>query len=129
MITIKFILLTIILLTATCKQGGTISQLNKTHHQQRVKVKQSQEFTVTLPANPTTGFRWMFVDSLGTRIKQVGKTTFHANSTQIGAGGEQTLRFRATLVGQTELKLIYHRSWEAKTAPADEFVVTIDVIK
>ena len=60
-------------------------------------------------------------------MRQVGETEFKPESDAIGAGGVQTLRFETVNSGQTTLKLVYHRSWEADEEPSETFTVQVVV--
>ena len=49
-----------------------------------------------------------------------------SSSAQVGVGGTEIWRFRATKVGRQTLRLEYARSWEKNVAPAQ--VVTCEVV-
>jgi len=53
----------------------------------------------------------------------VGKIEFAPESGLLGAPGKQILRFEAVGLGQSTLKLVYHRPWEKGVEPAREFSV------
>lgn len=75
----------------------------------QIKLDKGQILVVTLEANPSTGYMWE-VAELDTRIMhQIGQTEFQPESNLLGAKGMQTLRFEAANIGQTPLKLVYHR--------------------
>lgn len=45
----------------------------------------------------------------------------------VGGSGTQTLTFVASKAGEGDLKLIYFRSWEKDTPPAESFTVTVKI--
>jgi inhibitor of cysteine peptidase len=84
-----------------------------------VEIGAGQQFTVRLPSNATTGFRWVVAD-LGTAT-QVGESVYEAPQAPgvVGAGGTELLTFKTGASGPSELKLEYRRPWE-KAAPAEK---------
>jgi inhibitor of cysteine peptidase len=85
--------------------------------------------TVTLQANPTTGYDWAVDGALPPQLQADGTPTFTSGdaSGQVGAGGEVTMRFTAITRGTSDLKLKYWRSFEATTPPVKTWSATIDV--
>lgn len=84
-----------------------------------VEVGEGQRFTVRLPSNATTGFRWV-VAELGP-VTQVGESVYDAPQDPgvVGAGGTETFTFKNGASGSGELRLEYRRPWE-KGAPAEK---------
>lgn len=82
---------------------------------------------VTLEANPTTGYTWEIAEPNMSIIRQVGEIEFQPESGALGAGGVQTLHFEAMNVGQTLLKLVYHRPWEKDVKPLKTFSLQVVV--
>ncbi|MDZ4170209.1 MAG: protease inhibitor I42 family protein [Coriobacteriia bacterium] len=81
--------------------------------------------SVTLAANPTTGYTWALDGALPTTLEQVGDPAYTAESDALGAGGAETWTFRAVSAGESELKLKYWRSFEPDTAPERTFAVSL----
>jgi len=93
----------------------------------QVALKDDQVLVVSLPANPSTGYRWEIDGIDGARLRQVGKTEFRSSSPGLlGAPGEQVMRFQALKQGTARLGLVYRRPWEEKTAPARSFSVEVE---
>jgi inhibitor of cysteine peptidase len=67
-------------------------------------------FILSLDSNPTTGYAWQaeFDDEL---LELMG-TNFVLSSDLIGAGGIESFEFRALKKGETEITMVYKRSWE-----------------
>ena len=105
----------------------SIRNLTEADNGRSIELKVGDELEVTLPGNPTTGFQWD-VDSVDSVIlRQIGEPEFKPSNNAVGSGGNFTLRFEAVGTGQTELKMIHHRSFEENVPPIQTFEVTITV--
>ena len=82
---------------------------------------------VSLEGNPTSGYTWDVAEMDEGVLRQVGETEFKPESGAIGSGGVQTLRFETVNSGQTTLKFVYHRSWEADEEPSETFTIQVVV--
>ena len=92
-----------------------------------IEINSGETFVIILEGNPTTGYTWE-VDALGaTILQQLGEPDFTPDSDAIGSGGKFTFRFRAISVGQSPLKLVYHRPWEQDVPPLKTFELTVVV--
>ena len=89
--------------------------------------RSSQQFAVTLPANPTTGYQWT-VTNYDKKILMMTGSKFLAPRTRLmGAGGQMTFTF-ARVKGKsypksTQLSFTYARSWEPKSATLKKVTV------
>ena len=92
-----------------------------------VALKVNDLVRVQIDGNPTTGFTWETENLDASLLAQVGKTEFTRNSNLVGAGGTFTFTFKALKAGVTHLRLIYHRTFEKNTPPAQIFDVTVDI--
>ncbi len=94
-----------------------------------LKSGQGQVVSITLDANPTTGYTWEVVDAPDEQImRQVGEIEFipsRQESGIVGAGGVQIIRFEIVNAGRTSLKLVYHRSWETGVEPRETFFMHV----
>ena len=93
-----------------------------------ITVKAGQEFKISLPSNPTTGYGWQFAKHPEAQVlKLLGSEFKPAQSRLMGAGGTQVWTFKALAQGKTTLALNYVRAWEKNTPPAQRtnFVVVI----
>lgn len=87
------------------------------------------EFVISLPANPSTGFSWTVVNYDKKIIKFI-KAKYRANKNSrhfVGAGGVSDFYF-ACLPGiqrpnSTDVELKYARSWEKKSSVITKVVV------
>jgi len=75
-----------------------------------IKVKVGSSFFLSLDSNPTTGYAWQaqFDDEL----LELVQTNFVPSSDLIGAGGVESFEFRALKQGDSEITMVYKRSWE-----------------
>ena len=91
-----------------------------------LKSGQGQVVSITLDANPTTGYTWEVVDAPDEQImRQVGEIEFKPECDAIGAGGVQIIRFEIVNAGRTSLKLVYHRPWETDVEPRETFFIHV----
>lgn len=78
------------------------------------------DFTISLPANPTTGFQWSVIDYDKALLNLTHSQFVKPNSKLIGAGGVMKFTFDlnsgVTYPVFTEITLKYARPWEAKSA-------------
>jgi inhibitor of cysteine peptidase len=92
-----------------------------------IEVHKGDSFTITLAANPTTGFRWG-VDSTNEQIVAYVDTDYQpAPSSGVGGGGMQILHFKAAGTGTTPVALKYWRDFEGNASIRERFSVTIRV--
>ncbi len=83
-----------------------------------IEVEVGQEFVIALESSPTTGYRWRFINPLDEEIVElVGSEYKGPGDERIGAGGEETLTFRAVSQGATRISLGYERPWERNVPP------------
>lgn len=91
-----------------------------------VEIETGQVLSITLEANPTTGYTWEVTESPSEQVlKQVGEIEFEPESDLIGAGGVQLIKFKVVNAGQTSLKLVYHRPWEMDVEPLETFSINV----
>jgi inhibitor of cysteine peptidase len=90
-----------------------------------IEVAVNETFEITLDSNPTTGYAWQARYEEGS-LELVDRT-FAPSSDLIGAGGIETLTFRALKTGGTTLTLVYERAWEEE--PIDTVVYQINVAR
>ncbi len=75
-----------------------------------ISVAASSSFEIALDSNPSTGYSWKFVGAPGDQVIDYIGTEYLPDKTQagvVGAGGEETLTFRATAAGGATIKLEY----------------------
>ena len=70
------------------------------------------QFEVTLPENPTTGYRWQLHAPVNPALSVEGNSYVAAAPGLIGSGGLRSWRFRALKEGAVGLVIENGRSWE-----------------
>ncbi len=119
--------LALVLLAAFACGGSNVVELDADDDAAEVEVEVEQEIVVKLEANPTTGYTWAVDSDVDGSLRLVGEVEFDAVSNLAGAGGIQTLRFKANATGEGDLTLIYHRPFEPDVEPLREFSVSVIV--
>ncbi len=82
-----------------------------------VKVPANEkQFSVTLQANPTTGYQWT-VKQMDSKLLQIASTQYIADAKgKIGSGGKMMFVFfilpNAKLPASTNIDFLYARPWE-----------------
>ena len=88
-----------------------------------------QQLIVSLPSNPTTGYRWAIQDSAGGVLRSLGPEVYSSsdNGQLLGSGGKSTWRFEVFAAGTGRLRLTSQQPWEPETEPAQVFDCPITV--
>lgn len=74
-------------------------------------------FSIELGSNPTTGFRWHWVNrSSVSTVDTTGYKYVSSHPGMMGSGGKETWIFTGKKPGTDSLKFQYNRSWEKKPA-------------
>jgi len=84
-----------------------------------------ESFSICLPENPTTGYRWE-LDSPDTSILKIQEDRYNSDSImQAGAGGVHTFIFQGIAPGTTKVSIRLRRPWEGEDSAADLFSLTV----
>lgn len=94
-----------------------------------LQLKTGQNLTLTLPSNPTTGYRWAIQDSAGGVLRSLSPEVYSnpEDSGLVGAGGQSTWRFKAFAPGTGRLRLTSQQPWAPEVNPAETFDCAITV--
>jgi inhibitor of cysteine peptidase len=95
--------------------------------EQSVGLEVGDILEVVLPANPSTGYMWEAGFYNQTVLKPNGEPEFSSSSAKLGAQGSQKLHFEAIGEGETELVLVYRRSFENEGRNPQTFQVNVVV--
>jgi predicted secreted protein len=98
--------------------------LTEQDHGRTIQVKMGSVVTLRLKENPTTGYRWTVATA--PELEQIGDR-FELGGSAIGAAGVRVFEFRATRVGEHELRLKNWREWEGESSVIDRFDAKIVV--
>ncbi|MFI8483079.1 protease inhibitor I42 family protein [Pseudomonas sp. NPDC078700] len=88
-----------------------------------------QELIISLPSNPTTGFRWVVRDAAPAVLTSLGPEVYSnpEDAGMVGSAGKSTWRYTAKSSGQGQLIMTYQRPWETDVEPAKTFDCTVKV--
>ena len=89
------------------------------------KLPIGESFEVSLPENPTTGFRWK-ITAGGEPASTMTDEDFHPG-TRVGSPGVHNWRFKAIQDGESEIRMVLQRSWESPAEPAQTFTLRVIV--
>jgi inhibitor of cysteine peptidase len=97
-------------------------------HEREVQIHVGEVFEITLPENPTTGFRWHF-EASGESFCSLLDDHFEASPQNLpGQGGRHYWHFKAVQVGSGDITLVYRRSWEQTGTPARKFTLRVHMV-
>lgn len=94
-----------------------------------LRLSVGQPLTLTLPSNPSTGYRWR-VENAGAEVLTPLGPEVYSNSEaggMVGSAGQSTWRFRARQAGEGRLLLVYQQPWDTQAAPAESFDCQVSV--
>ena len=121
------VLVLVSLISGCDKSGGATVTMRETQTGQTVELKRGDKLIIELEGNPTTGFSWEAASVDADVLKQQGEPEFKAEAAKMGGGGTYTFTFAAARGGRTELKMVYHQSWDKETPPAKTFELVVVV--
>ncbi|TBU76958.1 peptidase inhibitor I42 [Pseudomonas daroniae] len=121
------LLATIALLSACASQSRSVTVQEQS--QCPINLHAGQQVILSLPSNPTTGYRWAVREDAASILKSLGPEVYSAaeNSDLVGGAGHSTWRFQATGSGEARLLLTYAQPWDASAEPAETFDCRIRV--
>jgi inhibitor of cysteine peptidase len=91
-----------------------------------IEARTGERFTIELDGNRTTGYQWQ----LGTPLEPsllvlVASEYLPEDRSKIGAGGRETMTFRAVGRGTATINLVYVRPWETNVPPTKTSAFTV----
>lgn len=102
-------------------------QVSEQQDGQTIQMVPGQIMVITLQSNPTTGYRWEFVDLDQAQFAEQGEAEFKSDSNLLGAGGVEIFRLKILETGEGAIHMIYHRSWEKNVPPIKEYYLFVSV--
>ncbi len=112
--------LTLLLLATSCTGHGPV-KVTTADAGHTIELYQGEDLQVSLDSNRSTGFRWTFVNSSPAIVIPMGEPDYvqqMTSSGQVGAGGTEIWRLRATDIGRQSIRFEYRRPWEPSAPPA-----------
>jgi inhibitor of cysteine peptidase len=115
------------LLSACAHTSGTLQIQNQA--QCPLMLDKGQQLILSLPSDPTTGYRWVVRENAAAVLKSLGPEVYSAGdgAELVGADGHSIWRFSALRTGQALLQLAYIQPWDAAAEPARRFNCPIQV--
>ncbi|WP_295471047.1 protease inhibitor I42 family protein [uncultured Pseudomonas sp.] len=88
-----------------------------------------QTLILSLPSNPTTGFRWQVRDAAPGVLRSLGPEVYNADQSKdmVGSGGQSVWRYKASSAGSGRLVMTYQQPWEPQAEPQERFECEIRV--
>ncbi|MCD5995140.1 protease inhibitor I42 family protein [Pseudomonas sp. CDFA 602] len=87
-----------------------------------------QTLILTLPSNPTTGFRWLTQNPAQGILRSLGPEVYATEGKEvIGSGGQSVWRYKAADKGTGHLMMVYQQPWAPEVAPEQTFDCSITV--
>lgn len=99
-------------------------QIDQTFDGREVNAKKLDKVELSLPENPTTGYRWDLKSS-GEPVCKLNGTQYDAPTDAVGRGGTRRWEFSIVAAGVTTIQLDYRRSFEPSKPAAKTFSVTV----
>lgn len=124
------VLMALLLILAIFSGCGSREHLaTAADNESEIRLRTGETLTVRLESNPTTGYSWQVMEFDNSVLRQDGDPEYKpspGSDGQVGAGGEETLRFKALGPGKTRLTLGYMRPWE-DLPPIETFTIQVIV--
>jgi inhibitor of cysteine peptidase len=92
----------------------------------RIELSASEPLELSLAENPTTGFRWSFVD-LAPSVRVADDSYNLEGEATPGAAANHRFRLEFSDAGEYEIALRLWRDWEGEASTLDRYAVTVDV--
>lgn len=123
------LLLSLALLSACAQKPTSVSLQQNQQDKCPMTLNKGQQLILSMPSNPTTGFRWLVRDAAANVLQSLGPEVYSnpEDAGLVGSAGRSTWRFQATHAGEGRLLLTYERPWEVGVAPARSFDCAIRV--
>jgi len=92
-----------------------------------VQLQVGQTLTLSLPSNPTTGYRWLVQSPAADVLHVLGPEVYSQPEAAglVGSAGVSTWRFQAKTQGEGQLTLVYQQPWAPQVRPVQTFDCTI----
>jgi predicted secreted protein len=115
-----------VLLIAGC--GGNGDPDSHSDPSSTIRVKNGDEFVISLESNPTTGYSWEeSSDSSMVSLVNVDYQQDEAEEGMVGVGGKEFFTYRALQSGETKIEMVYGQHWDGGEVDAPQvFTVIIE---
>ncbi|MBF8672765.1 protease inhibitor I42 family protein [Pseudomonas putida] len=110
-------------LLSACAQKPTQPVALDAESECPTRLQVGQTLTLTLPSNPSTGYRWRVEKPAANVLQSLGPEVYSAPEEEnvVGSAGVSTWRYQASSPGDGQLVLVYQQPWAADVAPVQTF--------
>ncbi|MDH0732827.1 protease inhibitor I42 family protein [Pseudomonas sichuanensis] len=93
------------------------------------RLQVGQNMTLSLPSNPSTGYRWLLQNPAPEILRALGPEVYSSPEEAgiVGSGGISIWRFQAKAAGEGHLILVYQQPWAPEVRPVQTFDCSIRV--
>lgn len=130
MIAVRLLTVTgLALLTACAHQYKPVNITVSKQSECPVRLAAGQKLTLTLPSDPTTGYRWQVQNAGQPALRSLGPEVFSnpEDVGMVGGAGQSMWRFEAPLAGSGTLLLVYQQPWAPEVKPIKSFECAVAV--
>lgn len=87
------------------------------------RLQVGQALTLTLPSNPSTGYRWKVKEPAAAVLRSLSPEVYSAPGDEdvVGSAGVSTWRYQASSTGDAQLMLVYQQPWAEDVDPVQTF--------
>ena len=116
-------------LLAGCAQQPHQNVTLEKQSQCPIALRTGQTLILTLPSNPTTGYRWAIRDAAPALLHSLGPEVYSnpEDAGLVGAAGQSVWRFQAQNAGDGHLLLVSQQPWAPEVKPVQSFECAISV--
>jgi inhibitor of cysteine peptidase len=107
------------------KDGRRALQIGPEHQGRRIALARGEALELSLPENPTTGYRWTLAEVGPWRVD--GDRNAPPSTPLPGAASVRHLRIVPTAPGLHRLRLRCMRAWEGESGAIQQFDIEVDV--
>ncbi|MDR0212154.1 MAG: protease inhibitor I42 family protein [Pseudomonas putida] len=88
-----------------------------------------QNLTLSLPSNPSTGYRWLIQNPAPDILRSLGPEVYNSpeEAGVVGSAGVSSWRFQAKASGEGHLILVYQQPWAPEVRPVQTFDCVVRV--
>lgn len=101
-------------------------QISATDHGKSIAAHLGDELVLSLPENPTTGYRWQLNPPGKSLVLESDRFELQEKA-MTGAAGIRQFSFCVSAAGQARLRLALIREWETDKPPLENFSLLIEV--
>jgi inhibitor of cysteine peptidase len=126
--TVRLLLLLSPLLLAACTShapSGSVLLQDQAQCPQALHL--GQTLILSLPSNPSTGYRWQFRQAIPQLLRRLGPEVYSnpRGDAVVGSEGLSTWRFEVVGSGEEHLSLSYQRPWEDEPSGSFECLLQV----